>query len=139
VYHNYETVRLRLFRLNPASGAPIYVQLMEQIRHAIESCVLGPGDQLPAIRTLAQELVISPNTVVKAYTELDREGVIELRHGAGAFVALRDDLQGRGRQARAAANVAREFVDKLRRQGFSDAEIRRLIEAQLDLEVERVR
>lgn len=139
MYHNYETVRLRLFRLNPASGVPIYVQLMEQIRHAIESCVLGPGDQLPAIRTLAQELVISPNTVVKAYTELDREGVIELRHGAGAFVALRDDLQGRGRQARAAANVAKEFVDKLRRQGFSDAEIRRLIEAQLDLEVERVR
>ncbi len=139
LYHNYETVRLRLFRLNPTSGVPIYVQLMEQIRHAIESCVLGPGDQLPAIRTLAQELVISPNTVVKAYTELDREGVIELRHGAGAFVALRDDLQGRGRQARTAANVAKEFVDKLRRQGFSDAEIRRFIEAQLDLEVERVR
>ena len=130
---------MRLFRLNPASGVPIYVQLMEQIRHSIESCLLGPGDQLPAIRTLAQELVISPNTVVKAYTELDREGVIELRHGAGAFVAMREDQQGRGRQARAAANLAREFVVKLRRQGFSDAEIRRLIEAQLDLELENVR
>ena len=112
---------------------------MEQIRHAIESCILGPGDQLPPIRTLAQELVISPNTVEKAYTELDREGVIELRHGVGAFVALRDDLPGRGRQARAAANAAKEFVDKLRRQGFSDAEIRRFIEAQLDFEVQRVR
>ena len=129
----------RLFRLSPASGVPIYVQLMEQIRHAIESCVLGPGDQLPAIRTLAQELVISPNTVVKAYTELDREGVIELRHGAGAFVAVREDVRGRSRQARAAASLARELVDKLRRQGFSDSEIRRFIEAQLDLEVERVR
>ncbi len=130
---------MRLFRLNSASGVPIYVQLMEQIRHSIESCLLGPGDQLPAIRTLAQELVISPNTVVKAYTELDREGVIELRHGAGAFVAMREDLQGRGRQARAAATLAREFVDKLRRQGFSDAEIRRFIEAQLDRELENVR
>jgi len=125
--------------VNPASGVPIYVQLMEQIRHSIESCLLGPGDQLPAIRTLAQELVISPNTVVKAYTELDREGVIELRHGAGAFVAMREELQGRGRQARAAATLAREFVDKLRRQGFSDAEIRRFIEAQLDRELENVR
>jgi len=125
--------------LNPASGVPIYVQLMEQIRHSIESCLLGPGDQLPAIRTLAQELVISPNTVVKAYTELDREGVIELRHGAGAFVAMREDLQGRSRKARAAATLAREFVDKLRRQGFSDAEIRRFIEAQLDRELEKVR
>jgi GntR family transcriptional regulator len=132
-------MQTRLFRLNPASGVPIYVQLMEQIRHSIESCLLGPGDQLPAIRTLAQELVISPNTVVKAYTELDREGVIELRHGAGAFVAMREELQGRGRQARAAATLAREFVDKLRRQGFSDAEIRRFIEAQLDRELENVR
>jgi len=132
-------VQARLFRLNPASGVPIYVQLMEQIRHSIESCLLGPGDQLPAIRTLAQELVISPNTVVKAYTELDREGVIELRHGAGAFVAMREDLQGRSRQARAAGALAREFVDKLRRQGFSDAEIRRFIEAQLDRELENVR
>ena len=112
---------------------------MEQIRHSIESCLLGPGDQLPAIRSLAQELVISPNTVVKAYTELDREGVIELRHGAGAFVAMREDLQGRDRQARAAAKLAKEFVDKLRRQGFSDAEVRRFIEAQLDLEPENVR
>lgn len=132
-------MQARLFRLNPASGVPIYVQLMEQIRHSIESCLLGPGDQLPAIRTLAQELVISPNTVIKAYTELDREGVIELRHGAGAFVAMREDLQGRSRQARAAATLAREFVDKLRRQGFSDAEIRRFIEAQLDREMEKVR
>ena len=139
LYHNYETVTTRPFRVSPASGVPIYLQLMEQIRHAIESCVLGPGDQLPAIRTLAQELVISPNTVVKAYTELDREGVIELRHGAGAFVAVRDDVRDRSRQARAAASLAKEFVDKLRRQGFADAEIRRFLEAQLDPDDERVR
>jgi GntR family transcriptional regulator len=112
---------------------------MEQIRHSIESCLLGPGDQLPAIRTLAQELVISPNTVIKAYTELDREGVIELRHGAGAFVAVHEDVQGRSRRARAAGSLAREFVDKLRRYGFSDAEIRRFVEAQLDHEVEGAR
>ena len=129
----------RLFRLNPASGVPIYVQLMEQIRHAIESCLLGPGDQLPAIRTLAQHLVVSPNTVIKAYTELDREGVIELRHGAGAFVAVHEDLQGRTRRARAVATLAREFVDKLRRHGFSDAEIRRFVEAQLDHDLEATR
>ena len=94
---------------------------------------------MPAIRTLAQELVISPPTVVKAYTELEREGVIELRHGAGAFVAMREDLQGRSRKARAAATLAGEFVDKLRRHGFSDAEIRRFVEAQLDRELENVR
>src|SRR6266481_8760911 len=90
LYHYTETVALLPFRLQPSSGVPIYVQLMEQIRHAIETCALAPGDQLPGIRVLAQQLVISPNTVVKAYTELDREGVIELRQGSGAFVADRE-------------------------------------------------
>src|SRR6476660_4397906 len=112
---------------------------MEQIRHSIESCLLGPGDQLPAIRTLAQDLGISPNTVIKAYTELEREGVIELRHGAGAFVAVGEDLQGRSRRARTAARLAREFVDKLRGHGFSDAEIRRFVEARLDHDLETAR
>src|SRR5678815_2879658 len=76
-----------LFRPNPSSGVPIYVQLMEQVKHAIETGALRPGDQLPGIRPLAEELVINPNTVAKVYRELEHEGVIELRHGAGAFVS----------------------------------------------------
>ena len=87
LYDNCITVSLHHLRLNPSSGIPIYLQLMEQVKHAIESCLVMPGEQLPGIRTLAQQLVISPNTVVKAYTELDRNGVIELRQGVGAFVA----------------------------------------------------
>src|SRR5512141_1626903 len=75
-----------LFRPNPSLGVPIYLQLMEQVKHAIETGALKPGDQLPGIRPLAEDLVINPNTVAKAYRELDHEGVIELRHGAGAFV-----------------------------------------------------
>ena len=76
-----------LFRTNPSLGVPIYLQLMEQVKHAIETGALRPGDQLPGMRPLAEELVINPNTVAKAYRELEHEGVIELRHGAGAFVA----------------------------------------------------
>src|SRR5260370_33835107 len=76
-----------LFRPNPASGVPIYLQLMEQVKHSIETGALRPGEQLPGIRPLAEELVINPNTVLKAYRELEHEGVIELRHGAGAFVS----------------------------------------------------
>ena len=76
-----------LFRPNPSLGVPIYLQLMEQIKHAVETGALAPGDQLPGIRPLAEELVINPNTVAKAYRELEHDGVIELRHGAGAFVA----------------------------------------------------
>ena len=71
----------------PSSGVPIYLQLMEQVKHAIETGALKPGEQLPSIRPLAEELVMNPNTVAKAYRELEHEGVIELRQGAGAFVS----------------------------------------------------
>jgi GntR family transcriptional regulator len=63
-----------IFRLNPASGHPLYLQLMEQVRHAVETGVLQDGDLMPSIRALAEELVISHNTVAKAYMELQHEG-----------------------------------------------------------------
>jgi len=139
VYHNYETVDPAFFKVDPASGVPIYLQLMERFRHAVESCLLAPGDQLPAIRTLAQQLVISPNTVVKAYTELDQEGVIELRHGVGAFVLDGERHRDRGKEIRIAKNLVRAFVEKLRKQGFATDEIRRFVEAELNLTAEEVR
>src|SRR5918912_2434064 len=76
-----------LFRPNPSLGVPIYLQLIEQVKHSIETGALRPGEQLPGIRPLAEQLVINPNTVAKAYRELEHEGVIELRHGTGAFVS----------------------------------------------------
>ena len=83
---------------NPSSGVPIYLQLMEQVKHAIETGALRPGEQLPGIRPLAEELVINPNTVAKAYRELEHEGVIELRQGAGAFVSAQGAGEERRRQ-----------------------------------------
>ena len=88
-----------LFRPNPSSGVPIYLQLMEQVKHSIETGALRPGEQLPGIRPLAEELVINPNTVAKAYRELEHEGVIELRHGAGAFVVGERPREEGDRQA----------------------------------------
>ena len=72
-----------LLKPNPASGVPIYLQLMEQVKHAIETGALRPGEQLPGIRPLAVELVINVNTVAKAYRELEHEGVIEPRPRRG--------------------------------------------------------
>jgi len=121
-----------IFRTNPSLGVPIYLQLMEQVKHAIETGALRPGDQLPGIRPLAEELVMNPNTVAKAYRELEHEGVIELRHGAGAFVSA----QARGRKPAAdrvpaAQPIVASAVEKLRDRGLTDDEIRRLFEAQL--------
>lgn len=119
-----------IFRTNPSLGVPIYVQLMEQVKHAIDTGALRPGDQLPGMRPLAEELVINPNTVAKAYRELEHEGVIELRHGAGAFVAAGASKRPADR-VRLAQPVVRGAIEKLRAKGLSDEEIRRLFEAEL--------
>jgi GntR family transcriptional regulator len=120
-----------LTKPNPASGVPIYLQLMEQVKHGIETGALRPGEQLPGIRPLAEELVINPNTVAKAYRELEHEGVIELRHGAGAFVSGSARPKGDTERLRAGQAVVSAAVERLRARGASDDEIRRLFEAAL--------
>ena len=120
-----------LLRPNPASGVPIYLQLMQQVKHAIETGAVRPGEQLPGIRPLAEELVINANTVAKAYRELEHEGVIELRHGAGAFVSANGRPKKATEKLRAGQAVISDAVRKLRERGVTDEEIRRLFEAEL--------
>lgn len=73
-------------RLNPSDGVPVYRQIVNQVKYLIASGRLHPGQELPPIRTLAERLVINPNTVVHAYAELAREGVVVSRHGSGTYV-----------------------------------------------------
>jgi GntR family transcriptional regulator len=120
-----------IFRPNPSSGVPIYLQLMEQVKHAIETGALRAGEQLPGIRPLAEELVINPNTVAKAYRELEHEGVIELRHGAGAFVAANAQKKKATDRLRAGQAIVAAAVERLHARGITDEEIRRLFEAEL--------
>src|SRR6058998_26994 len=103
-----------LFRPNPSLGVPIYLQLMEQVKHAIETGALRAGEQLPGIRPLAEELVINPNTVAKAYRELEHEGIIELRHGAGAFVSENAGAKKLTDKLRAGQAVITAAVERLR-------------------------
>jgi DNA-binding transcriptional regulator YhcF (GntR family) len=120
-----------LTRPNPSTGVPIYLQLMEQVKHAIETGLLRPGEQLPGIRPLAEELVINPNTVAKAYRELEHEGIIELRQGAGAFIAPNARAKKMTDGVRAGQGLVAATVDRLRTRGLADEEIRRLFEAKL--------
>src|SRR5438270_7775696 len=119
-----------LFRTNPSSGVPLYLQLMEQVKHAIETGALRPGEQLPGIRPLSEELVINPNTVAKVYRELEHEGIIELRHGSGAFVSQNARAPKLAKTLRAARSIA-GTVERLHALGRSDDELRRLFEADL--------
>jgi GntR family transcriptional regulator len=74
-------------KIDPADGVPIYRQIVNQIRYSVASGRLEAGDELPTIRALALQLKVTPNTIVKAYEELETAGVIQKRHGSGTFVS----------------------------------------------------
>jgi len=76
-----------LFQLESASPIPMYLQIVEQVRHAIASGAARAGDELPSVRALASEHLINPNTVARAYLELEREGLLSKRRGAGTYVS----------------------------------------------------
>jgi GntR family transcriptional regulator len=119
------------FKLTPNTGQPLFLQLMQQIRHAIESGALQDEEQLPGIRTLAEQLVVSPNTVAKAYSELEHEGVLELRQGSGAFVCVKRRGRSMTDRVFAARKRVGKLIDDLREEGLHDDEIRRVFEAEL--------
>lgn len=122
-------MRAMFFPPNPSSGVPVYRQLVEQVRHAIETGALRPGEQLPGTRTVAEDLVMNPNTVAKAYQELEHQGVIEMRKGLGAFVA-RDGTRG-GDLVQKAQPALRAAMDRMAEIGLSEGQMRRLFESEV--------
>ena len=102
---------------------------MEQVKHAVETGALREGDQLPTIRKVAEELVMNPNTVVRAYRELEHEGVLELKHGSGAFIKA--PAAGRARLIGEAQGVVQSAVGRLMGMGLSEDELRRVFENEL--------
>ena len=75
------------FRLDIRSGVPTYLQLVQQVKQAVRLGLLQPGDQLPTVKEVVGMLAINPNTVLKAYRELDHEGLVEGRRGQGTFIS----------------------------------------------------
>jgi len=74
-------------QISTSDGLPIYLQIATQIKHLAASGRLAPGDEIPPIRVLAQQLLINPNTVARAYLELEREGIVVKRHGSGTYIS----------------------------------------------------
>src|ERR1700738_1225933 len=74
------------FHLDPSSGVPTFVQLVQQVHQALQLGLLKPGDQLPTAQQVVSSLAINPNTVLKAYRDLEREGLVRARPGLGTFV-----------------------------------------------------
>src|SRR3954471_21256026 len=98
--------RAMQYEINSASRLPIYQQLVQQAREAIARGDLKPQEQLPSVRQLSRDLVINPNTVARAYTELEREGLLSNRPGKGVFVAEpKDELTEDARLQRLHAGI----------------------------------
>jgi len=91
------TIRIRL---TTGSPTPLFAQVVQQVRQAVAVGTLKPGEQLPTVRDLAGQLVLNPNTVAKAYQDLERDGVIVTRRGAGTFVAEANCVLASGERER---------------------------------------
>ena len=118
-------------RLNPSSGTPLYLQLLEHLKHSIETGAIRAGEQLPSVRKMAEDLVINPNTVVRAYRDLERDGIVVLKHGSGVFV--RESVVPRTDLMKKAEPILRSAVDRLESLDLTEEEIRRLMENELAL------
>jgi GntR family transcriptional regulator len=119
--------------VDPRSGVPIYLQIIEQVKRSVALGILQAGEQLPTVKQLALDLTVNPNTVAKAYRELERESVIETFAGRGSFI------RGNGTTASvktAAADVARGAFDAAFREaksvGLGRADVRGLVDSAID-------
>ncbi len=117
--------------IDPRSPVPLYDQIATRIRVAVAAGELRPGDALPSVRGLAKTLRMNPATVVQAYRELERDGFVEMRQGAGTFV--RDVEASRRAEARReqAGRLVRELLRKAGRLGLDGDEIRAALEHEL--------
>jgi GntR family transcriptional regulator len=117
------------FHVNTASKLPIYQQLAQQVREAIARGELRPDEALPSVRQLSRDLVVNPNTVARAYTELEREGLLVSRPGRGIIVAQpRNDLTRAARDRRLTGQLDRWLTEAVHL-GYSAEEVLALVAA----------
>jgi GntR family transcriptional regulator len=117
-------------RIDSKSGVPPYLQIAQQVRQALVAGVLLPGDQLPTVKEVVTQLAINPNTVFKGYRELEREGLVEGRPGAGTFVLRRPPGPAPGTHASLARSLSR-WVERARLAGLDDRSIEAMVREML--------
>ena len=112
------------FRLDPRSGVPIYRQIQDQVRFGVASGLLSAGEQLPTVRALAVELSVNPNTVIKAYSELEREGLLTTEQGSGTFVSAQPPAPlSRSERRGKLDSLCTEFLAQAARYGFAPDDV----------------
>jgi len=117
------------FTLDIANGAPIYRQIIQQIEYAILSGRMRPGDRLPTIRSLAVELKTNPNTIARAYGELEIRGILATQVGSGTYIADKKPVVEDDSLNRKIREVLSRFVQEMRDLGVEKRELVRLVES----------
>ncbi len=112
------TIRFR-FHLDLHSGVPVYRQIIDQVRGAMASGALVAGDQLPTVRQLAVDLAINPNTVVRAYRELELGGLLETHQGTGTFISVQKLKKASAERERQLAQIVNDAVSRAGAAGFT--------------------
>lgn len=115
--------RIFRFELDLHSGVPVYRQLIDQVRGGIASSSLSPGDQLPTVRQLAVDLAINPNTVSKAYRELELGGLLETHQGTGTFISQKKPNGNKADRERQLVQIAGECAARAGAAGFTVEEL----------------
>ncbi len=111
------------FRLDPESGVPVYRQIIDQVQAGIATGTLKPGYQLPTVRQVAVDLAINPNTVLRAYRELEIRGVLETEQGTGTFISHREVHPDDSERRRQLEQLIGEFVARAGAGGFTLQEV----------------
>ncbi len=114
--------RFRL-SLDAKTGVPVYRQLIDQVFVAVASGALQPGDQLPTVRQLAVDLSINPNTVVRAYKELELRGMLMTQQGTGTFITAKKVKQDEAQRQRRLTHIVSEFLARAGADGFTLDEV----------------
>lgn len=119
-------------QITPGGSSPIFRQIVDQVRLAAATGRLVPGDPLPSVRTLAERLLVNPNTIAKAYTELSREGIIDSQPGRGVFVAKARQVYTRSERLRRLEPLVEALANEGVALGFDPHELVELLQARLD-------
>jgi GntR family transcriptional regulator len=114
-----ETIRPFEFRLDVRSGVPVYRQIIDQVTGGMAAGALHSGDQLPTVRQVAVDLAINPNTVMRAYRELEIRGVLETQQGTGTFISQQKVKRAEVERQRQLGQLVGEFVARAGAAGFN--------------------
>jgi GntR family transcriptional regulator len=114
------------FRINPSLALPIYLQIIRQVENGIEKGTLSPGDRLPPVRELAVSTAVNPNTVARAYRELEERGVVKTRRGAGTYI-----MKGKASPVSPIEQSLDRLLQEAVKNGITDEELLQMLERRI--------